>query len=153
MKIKGFEDYSIYEDGRVINKHGRIMKCQLNKDGYKRIALWKDSKPKTFFLHRLLAINFIPNPENKYSVDHENRDPLDNSLENLRWATREEQNANRGGIWEYPITKGSLSKNNKNNYRYRWHEDKIPMWKHFKTLELAQAFEIEHLKTYELQIK
>ena len=152
MKIKGFEDYEIFEDGRVINKDGRELKNWINC-GYKRIGLCKDGIQKQFLLHRLLALHFIPNPENKYSVDHENRDPLDNSLENLRWATREEQNANRGGIWEYPITKGSLSKNNKNNYRYRWHEDKIPMWKHFKTLELAQAFEIEHLKTYELQIK
>ena len=151
MKIKGYEDYEIFEDGRVINKHGRELKSWITS-GYKRICLWKDGKQKFLYLHRLLAIHFIPNPENKYSVDHENRDPLDNSLENLRWYTMKEQATNRGGRYEHPITKGGISKNRK-WYSYKWHEDRIRQQKYFKTLEEAQAFEIEHLKTYELQIK
>ena len=150
MKIKGYENYEIFEDGRIVNKHGRERKCVITIDGYKRITLYKDGKQKTFLLHRLLALHFIPNPENKYSVDHENQDKLDNSLSNLRWATREEQNANRGGMFEYPISKGGISKN-KNNYKYQWYEDRIRKVKCLKNLELAQAFETEHLKTYNLQ--
>ena len=142
MKIKGYEDYSIYEDGRVINKHGRELKNWIGTHGYKRIGLRKDGKQKHFRLHRLLAIHFIVNtrPGIAITVDHIDRDKLNNSLSNLRWATIEEQNANRYLI---PISKGGLSKNNKKYYKYRWREDKI----------LAQKFEIEHLKTYELQIK
>tara|TARA_R110000737_G_C14313172_1_gene438303 strand:- start:111 stop:566 length:456 start_codon:yes stop_codon:yes gene_type:complete len=149
MKIKGYEDYEIFEDGRIVNKFGRERKCFMN-NGYKGLCLYKDGKQKYFRLHRLLALHFIPNPENKYSVDHENRDPLDNSLSNLRWATREEQIANRGGKFEYPISKGSISKHRK-FYRYTWREDRIRKVKCLKTLELAKKFEIEHLKTYNLQ--
>tara|TARA_R110000796_G_scaffold46792_1_gene113097 strand:+ start:540 stop:1004 length:465 start_codon:yes stop_codon:yes gene_type:complete len=153
MKIKGFEDYSIYEDGTVIShKYGktREMKCSICH-GYKIITLYKNNKAKTFKLHRLLALHFIPNPENKYSVDHENRDKLDNSLSNLRWYTMQEQCTNKGGKFQYPITKGSISKNIRAGFRYYWYEDKIRKWKCFKTLELAQAFEIQHLETYHLQ--
>ena len=154
MKIKGFEDYSIYEDGRITKtyKNGKTLerKSYIGNSGYKMITLFKNNKAKTFLLHRLLAINFIENPENKPTVDHENRDPLDNRLCNLRWFTTKEQNNNRGGIAEFPITKGGLSKNGK-GFRYQWFQDKIKKWKCFKTLELTEAFQIEHLKTYKLQ--
>ena len=153
MKIKGYENYEIFEDGRIVNSRGRELKCRIGTVGYKKINLCKDGKRKTFRLHRLLALHFIVNtrPDIALQVDHENRDRLDNSLSNLRWATREEQNANRGGMFEYPISKGYLSKNNKKYYKYRWREDKILKSKYFKNLELAQAYQIEHLKMYHLQ--
>tara|TARA_R110002110_G_scaffold7856_6_gene39620 strand:+ start:347 stop:805 length:459 start_codon:yes stop_codon:yes gene_type:complete len=149
MKIKGYEDYSIYEDGKIINKKGLERKCYIH-NGYKRIDLWKDGKRKFFSLHRLLALHFIENtrPNIATTVDHINRDKLNNNLNNLRWATIEEQNANR---YIVPISKGSLSKRNKKTYRYQWCEDRIKKYKSFKTIELAKAFQIEHLKTYHLQ--
>ena len=153
MKIKGYENYSIYEDGRVIShKCGNIreLKCSINSKGYKQVGLCKNGKQKMFKLHRLLAIHFIPNPENKHSVDHENRDPLDNSLCNLRWYTMQEQCSNRGGKFQYPITKGGIYKHSK-YYRYQWYEDAIRKCKHCKTLEEAQAFQKEHVETYKLQ--
>tara|TARA_R110000772_G_scaffold262375_1_gene381428 strand:+ start:113 stop:568 length:456 start_codon:yes stop_codon:yes gene_type:complete len=151
MKIKGYEDYSIYEDGRIVKKCGLVMKSWITR-GYKEIRLRKDGKRKHFKLHRLLAIHFIENtrPLIALTVDHIDRDKLNNSLQNLRWATKEEQNANRGGRYEYSISKGGLYKHKK-YYCYRWREDKIKQRKYFKTLELAQAFEIDHLKTYRLQ--
>ena len=41
-------------------------------------------------VHRLMALAFIPNPDNKEMIDHINRNKLDNSIENLRWVTRSE---------------------------------------------------------------
>tara|TARA_R110000772_G_scaffold235474_1_gene347118 strand:+ start:297 stop:767 length:471 start_codon:yes stop_codon:yes gene_type:complete len=155
MKIKGFEDYSIFEDGRVIRtyKNGKTkeLKCCIHPKGYKQITLCKNSKNKTFLLHRLLALHFIENPNNKPTVDHENRDPLDNSLSNLRWYTMKEQCDNRGGKFQYSITKGGIYKSKKGFFRYQWYEDKVVKRKYFKTLELAQIFEIKHLETYHLQ--
>ena len=152
MKIKGFEDYEIYEDGRVIShKFGKIKELKAHiSSGYKQITLCKNSKSKIFKLHRLLAIHFIPNPENKHSVDHENRDPLDNRLCNLRWYTMQEQCSNRGGKFQYPISKGCIYKNGK-YYIYQWNEDKIRQRKYCKTLEEAKIFEKKHLETYNLQ--
>ena len=150
MKIKGFENYEIFEDGRIVNKHGRELKYFIQSSGYNQICLWKDCKRKHFLLHRLLALHFIVNtrPGIATTVDHIDRNKLNNSLENLRWATLEEQSANRYYI---PITKGCLSKNNINSYRYQWRQDKIRQCKYFKTLEEAKQFEIDHLQTYRLQ--
>ena len=149
MKIIGFEDYEIYEDGRIIShKNGNIreLKCYINK-GYKQVGLCKNGERKIFLLHRLLALHFIENPNNKPTVDHENRDKLDNSLSNLRWYTREEQNNNR---YYCPLSKGGITNDGK-YYRYQWSEDAVRQYKYCKTLEEVQAFQKEHLETYNLQ--
>tara|TARA_R110001599_G_scaffold7187_5_gene35374 strand:+ start:2072 stop:2527 length:456 start_codon:yes stop_codon:yes gene_type:complete len=149
MKIKGFEHYCIFEDGKVINKHGKEMKYEINNRGYKRIRLHKNNIKKKYFLHRLLALHFIENTRIGIAttVDHIDRDKLNNNLSNLRWATHEEQRANRYII---PITKGGIS-NGKKYYIYQWREDKIPMSRCFTTLQQAKLFQIEHLETYNLQ--
>lgn len=51
---------------------------------------------KRIRVHRIVAETFIPNPDNKPEVDHINRIKSDNRVENLRWATRLENNQNRG---------------------------------------------------------
>ena len=63
--------------------------------GYKRVALCIGGVQKTFHVAALVAKTFIPNPENKPQVDHIDNDPSNNRVENLRWATRKEQMANR----------------------------------------------------------
>ena len=94
--IKGFENYKIYEDGKIINKNGLEVKPWKRKDGYLNIKLCKNNKPKTFRFHRLLAIAFIPNPENKPDVDHIDRNRSNNNLENLHWVTKLENLQNKG---------------------------------------------------------
>ena len=51
---------------------------------------------KNFTIHRLVAIHYIPNPENKPEVDHINRIRDDYRIENLRWATKGENDENKG---------------------------------------------------------
>ena len=94
--IEGYENYLIFEDGVVINtKSGKEIKPSLNNIGYYVITLCKDGKPKNFLIHRLIAQGFIPNPDNKPLIDHMNRNTQDNRIENLRWATRSENDRNR----------------------------------------------------------
>lgn len=93
------QDYSTYE----INEEGIVRRCSDKyelvceiRKGYKSVHLYKDGKGKHVLLHRLLAQAFLPNPEHLPTVDHLNRNKLDNSLENLKWETRTGQNLNRG---------------------------------------------------------
>lgn len=93
--IKQNENYSINEKGEVKNNiSGKLLKPFINKrSGYKIIDLWKNNKCKKIAIHRLIAETFIPNPLNKPTVDHKDGNRLNNSIDNLRWATYQEQNS------------------------------------------------------------
>ena len=54
---------------------------------YKMIGLNKDKKQTPHSIHRLLAIHFIPNPDNKPQVNHIDGDKFNNDLSNLKWVT------------------------------------------------------------------
>lgn len=93
--IKDFENYSVSNLGNIMNtKTNKIMK-QTNKDGYPGISLSNDKMRKTFKVHRLVALTFIENPENKSDVNHKDKNKLNNCLENLEWMTRKENNIHR----------------------------------------------------------
>ena len=68
-----------------------IRKPTLNK-GYLLVSLYKNNKQKMWSVHRLVAISFIENPENKEQVNHKNGVRNDNRLENLEWSTVSENN-------------------------------------------------------------
>lgn len=92
MEVNGFENYIIYPDGRVFSKKNNIfLKTYEIKGGYERVKLdgiWKQ-------ISRLVAENYINNIDDKPCVDHINRNPKDNRVENLRWVTRKENQSNR----------------------------------------------------------
>ena len=93
-------------DNRGCKRKGQIRKTKKDKGGYYRIILCKNDKQKDFLVHRLVALAFIPNPENKPHVDHINTVRDDNRAVNLRWCTRKENSNNE-------ITLKHLSEANK----------------------------------------
>lgn len=68
----------------------KILKASSNTDGYLQLRLWKDGINKTFRVHRLVALAFIPNPECKPRVNHIDNNRANNFLSNLEWATHQE---------------------------------------------------------------
>ena len=119
--IEGYEGlYEVSSFGRVRNsKSKRIRKQNLVK-GYLMIGLSKDGKKKVFSVHRLVALNFIPNPEEKPEVNHLDEIKTNNNVDNLAWATSKE-NSNWGTrnkkISEYVIANPVRIKGRKNNNR------------------------------------
>jgi hypothetical protein len=91
--IQDCYDYEISNLGRVKNiKTGKYLKTSIRPDRYVNISLCVNNKTKNCKLHRLIAQAFIPNPENKPTVNHIDRNRSNNKLSNLEWATMSEQN-------------------------------------------------------------
>ena len=71
----------------------RFVGTSLQRDtGYVRVRL----NGRNYRYHRILAKHCIPNPDDLPQVDHIDRNPLNNSIENLRWVSASENNRNRG---------------------------------------------------------
>lgn len=90
--IIGWEDlYSINENGDVKNnKTGKLIKGDINSSGYYRVCLYdkKTDRKQRYFRHRLVAIHFIPNPNNYDEVNHIDGDKSKNNINNLEWTSR-----------------------------------------------------------------
>lgn len=97
--IKDYENYSISNFGKVKNNNTqKILMSRDNGNGYKIIRLWKNNKEKVMYIHRLIAIYFIQNLDNKPEVNHINGIKYDNSIENLEWVTRSENEIHKRQI-------------------------------------------------------
>lgn len=113
-KVDGY-NYSVSSLGRVRNDiTDKIKALRLNTSGYAHLDLYKDGKRHTFRVHILVAKAFISNPENKPQVNHKSGFKLDNSVENLEWATAKENMQHAVKTNLFTISRGMLGKKNPN---------------------------------------
>ena len=99
--IKGYEGlYAIDEDGNVWGyKRKHFLSQTPDKDGYLKVSLSKNNKAKKYFVHRLVAETFIPNPNNLPIVNHKDEIKSHNYKDNLEWCD-----------YEYSVNYGTRNK-------------------------------------------
>ncbi len=95
--IEGFNNYHITLCGKLIslkNNYNQdrvlIMKQSNKKNSYSKYVLRENKIAKTFLKHRLVALCYLPNKENKPHVNHKDGDKTNNCISNLEWVTRSE---------------------------------------------------------------
>lgn len=103
--VEGFNGYQISNLGRVKSYYNNttIIRKTSVVCGYKHLMLSKNKKKYNFYIHKLVANAFIPNPENKPEVNHIDGNKLNNNISNLEWVTRKEncQHAWKTGLCEH----------------------------------------------------
>lgn len=119
--VKGFEEYAVSNTGLVMRNgyivttpaggsyyaEPRLLTPQVIKFGYLRVGFHTTRGRKNFLVHQLVAKAFIPNPQNKPSVNHLDGDKFNNNVSNLEWCTQQE---NVRHAWEHGLANGRGSK-------------------------------------------
>ena len=91
-------NYEVSTNGQVRNRTTKkILKGRLSKNGYLQVSIKIDATQKfcNRYIHRLVALHFIQNPNNKREVNHIDGNKENNTLSNLEWVTSSENQKHR----------------------------------------------------------
>ena len=99
MFVNGFHRNPI----RTIRK-GKILSPRLSHDGYEKVSLTKDGKPKNYFVHRLVALAFIEQRNDDNEVNHIDGNKRNNCVDNLEWCSHRQ---NMQHCFEHALRKQS----------------------------------------------
>jgi len=106
VDVKGYEGYYVVSKDGIVKRLAmwsdrtpqspqytpeRIVKINISPYGYYSCKFCMKGVKSTILMHRLIATAFIPNPENKRTVNHKDGNKLNNHIDNLEWATDKEQ--------------------------------------------------------------
>lgn len=111
LSFVGFDKYAACSTGNIYSiRSGRFLVKTLQKNGYQTVCLSQDGIKRSFSVHRLVALAYLPvNDPSKTQVNHIDGDKTNNSLTNLEWVTAQE---NSDHAWEMNLKKSCV-----NSYR------------------------------------
>lgn len=125
--LLGYEEsYQISVQGRIFSKrrkcgnriiYGKEIVPRITRDGYLKVHLSNNGKTKEYFLHRLIAAQFIPNPNNLPEINHKDGNKTNNNISNLEWCTRGEN------MWH--AANNSLMQRGKSRYNAKLTEEQV----------------------------
>lgn len=141
--MKKYFDYAVYENGTIISKFGTVLMPTKTKAGYYIVNLHIDKKRKKMYVHRIVALCYIDNPENKATVNHKDGDKSNNSVKNLEWLT---QIDNAKHAWSSGLNNNSfkLNKNQVDEIKYLYSNTKT------SHRELALKYNVTHTQIYNI---
>lgn len=96
-RVRSLEISYVRKDGRMYHKPEIILSPKNNGKGYFTVCLYKNKTHKYYLIHRLVALTFIPNPDNLPCVNHKDEDKTNNRVDNLEWCTVK-YNSNYKGV-------------------------------------------------------
>lgn len=150
--VKGFEErFLINTNGDIFSlSTNRPMKICLLPNGYYYLPIMM-RKPKkhviTAYVHRLVANTFIPNPQNKRTVNHKDGDKSNNRVSNLEWATQSEQNYHATRVLGHKRNVSKILAFNKNKRVFTDDEVRLIRKSELGSTELLKLFGKGNSKT------
>lgn len=130
--IDQFPNYNVSNLGNIKNIVTNKSLKILCKEGYCNISLKYNELKKGFKVHRLVALAFIENPENKSDVNHKDKNKINNHISNLEWMTRSENNFHR--------CKDVIITTNKNKSIYRIDKNTDEILEVYNSIENAATW-------------
>ena len=117
------------DNGGLFHRKERILNQHKDKNGYHFVYLYPiEGKKKTIAVHRLVAMAFIPNPDNKPEIDHIDGNKSLNIPNNLRWVTHQENCANPNTSKKQKVYIGDIAKHKKSICAYTLDGKLVGIW-------------------------
>lgn len=140
-RVKSLERIVPLKNGRKRVQYELIRKPKKAYKGYLQVDLWKNHKCSVKRINRLVAIAFIPNPENKPEVNHIDGNKENNRIDNLEWVTGKEnmRHAIKTGLWNKEKIK---KKSYKKVIQYDDDNNLIKVWN--STLDIINYYDIKY---------
>lgn len=131
--IKSCDKYIDNKWGGKSKRIEKFLSPSIDKNGYLRVVLTKNKKTKTFFIHKLVALTFLEDPQNKKIINHIDKNKKNNYYKNLEWCTCKENV--RHSIEEYV---GSGNGNSKINETVALYIKKVLKFKKLTISEISK---------------
>ena len=147
--MKQFRDtpYYVTEDGDVY-RNGKKLKSFNNGEGYLFLTIYHNKTRKAFYIHRIVAECYIPNPNNLPEVNHNDGNKSNNNISNLYWCTTSQniKHAYNTGLKNPPMANGEKSVLSKlTDEDVLWiRQNYIPRHPEFGTRALGKKFNMSH---------